>query len=1501
MKRFISILLVIAMLACLVPQALLAPASAATMTLGQLKAKFPHNKYWNHRAESSHYAAACTTCNNPDGWTNYPCQHHDQSAVPVGDYDCNNFNKYGNSWQCAGFARKLAYDVYGNSCLSWTQVTSKDTAVSVVKPGDVIHYTGNGADATYGHWIMVIGVSGSTITIGECNWGLKDSDRCRINWGRTANINNFSTLTLYRAPSRLDTSESCTTHTWTSVSTVAATCTAQGYTNYKCSVCGATKTDSYTAALGHSLSWTVTKSATCTSTGEKKATCTRSGCSHTETASVSALGHDMKTELIPATCQQAAATRHYCARSGCSYSYTEYDESGYSAWSTEYPSGVSESLIRSRTEYRYSDHETSTGSSSSKSGWTMTGSSWVKSSSGTIDYVPNWSITTNTFSGVGIDTSSSLYKTYDKSIKSASETATAKTTVSSSHIGYIYYHWCRGTYTSGPINRLSYENSTGAFTAFHGFYSAGTTPASKYDPNGVDGLDGYYYSNADVCRDSYWYYAIPVYRQTWTSYTKQYSFERWTDWSDWSTEKVSASDSRKVETRTVYSYLTATGDHVWDQGTVVTPSTCVKEGESKYTCTLCGATKLEPLAKSDHTYTEQVDAGNCVEPSSVIHTCTVCGYSYKSYAEDAYTDWAEEYPTGVKDELIRSRTEYRYSDYETSTGSSSSKSGWTQTGSKWIKNSTGEMDYVPSWYMSFSDYTGVGIDTSNSVYQKYNKTAVSASESSSKKVEVNSNAIVGYVYYHWCRGNTYSAPQNKYVYAGKTTNDNGTFNTCHAFYGAGELAGKYDPNNRHGDDAYYYPNASCCLDSYWFFAVPVYHQTWTTYDKEYSFERWTDWSDWSADEVTPTDTRKVETRTVYSYVKALGEHVWGDWQTSEEATCTEAGTKTRTCSVCGETENETIPANGHHWDAEEHYCTVCSAENPDYIALAVKVESAVLETENTVTVPITISGNSGFAGFTFCIECDEALTLTGASRGALLNTSDSGSFVKNISGKTVTWHDIEDLTADGILFTLTFKLNENASVGSYHVGIRLKDGLASNFVDKDSQNVALRFVDGTITLREHTHSYTAAVTTPADCTTDGVMTYTCSCGDSYSESIPALGHEYKYNVVAPTCTAEGYTQVTCERCDYSDMTDIKEALGHSNYQYTDNGDGTHKVTCGVCSGVITASEAHAYVDGTCPCGAKEGPTVIEGMTINHTLDLSADISVMFVVRKTLVADYDLDSMYFECSYDKYSGNTVSETITRKIYATDRGTYWYFTFSGLSALEMGNDITAVLHLTKDGQEYIVNDTYSVATYAYSQLNKSNASDTTKATCANLLRYGSAAQIFKNTRTDALVDANMTDAHRAYLTDLSTVEIANNYRVLDDLTDASVTWVGKTFQMNTRVELKFVFSLAKFTGDQSNLSLHVSYEDYKGVAQTVVVPNSAMTVYNAKNSSYAFNVDSLKSADMRDILSVAVYEGETQVSPTMQYSVESYGYGKTGQTLTVCQALLAYSDAAKAQFG
>lgn len=51
----------------------------------------------------------------------------------------------------------------------------------------------------------------------------------------------------------------------------------------------------------------------------------------------------------------------------------------------------------------------------------------------------------------------------------------------------------------------------------------------------------------------------------------------------------------------------------------------------------------------------------------------------------------------------------------------------------------------------------------------------------------------------------------------------------------------------------------------------------------------------------------------------------------------------------------------------------------------------------------------------------------------------------------------------------------------------------------------------------HTHSYSSSVTKEATCTTEGVRTYTCSCGHTYTEPIPATGH----NFVDGTCTICG--------------------------------------------------------------------------------------------------------------------------------------------------------------------------------------------------------------------------------------------------------------------------------------------------------------------------------------------------------------------------------------------
>ena len=61
------------------------------------------------------------------------------------------------------------------------------------------------------------------------------------------------------------------------------------------------------------------------------------------------------------------------------------------------------------------------------------------------------------------------------------------------------------------------------------------------------------------------------------------------------------------------------------------------------------------------------------------------------------------------------------------------------------------------------------------------------------------------------------------------------------------------------------------------------------------------------------------------------DHEWGEWTVTREATCTKAGSKTRTCSLCNVVETQTIPAPGHDYQAEVTTPT-CTA--PGYTSYA---------------------------------------------------------------------------------------------------------------------------------------------------------------------------------------------------------------------------------------------------------------------------------------------------------------------------------------------------------------------------------------------------------------------------------------------------------------------------------------------------------------------------------------------------------------------------------------
>ena len=106
-----------------------------------------------------------------------------------------------------------------------------------------------------------------------------------------------------------DTFVSATDHTWVKTQTNPPTCTAQGTAFYKCSACGATRTEKI-AALGHDLSrCDLVPDATCTQPGRAVGTCARCGVKIDEV--IPAKGHDYSYKSASSTEPTCTESGHY--------------------------------------------------------------------------------------------------------------------------------------------------------------------------------------------------------------------------------------------------------------------------------------------------------------------------------------------------------------------------------------------------------------------------------------------------------------------------------------------------------------------------------------------------------------------------------------------------------------------------------------------------------------------------------------------------------------------------------------------------------------------------------------------------------------------------------------------------------------------------------------------------------------------------------------------------------------------------------------------------------------------------------------------------------------------------------------------------------------------------------------------------------------------------------------------------------------------------------------
>ena len=120
-----------------------------------------------------------------------------------------------------------------------------------------------------------------------------------------------------------DTFVSATDHTWVKTQTNPPTCTEQGTAFYKCSACGATRTEKI-AALGHDLSrCDLVPDATCTQPGRAVGTCARCGVKINEV--IPAKGHDYSYKSASSTeptCTESGRYKGTCPVCGKDYNDT---------------------------------------------------------------------------------------------------------------------------------------------------------------------------------------------------------------------------------------------------------------------------------------------------------------------------------------------------------------------------------------------------------------------------------------------------------------------------------------------------------------------------------------------------------------------------------------------------------------------------------------------------------------------------------------------------------------------------------------------------------------------------------------------------------------------------------------------------------------------------------------------------------------------------------------------------------------------------------------------------------------------------------------------------------------------------------------------------------------------------------------------------------------------------------------------------------------------------
>ena len=268
-------------------------------------------------------------------------------------------------------------------------------------------------------------------------------------------------------------------------------------------------------------------------------------------------------------------------------------------------------------------------------------------------------------------------------------------------------------------------------------------------------------------------------------------------------------------------------------------------------------------------------------------------------------------------------------------------------------------------------------------------------------------------------------------------------------------------------------------------------------------------------------------KKTYTEVVPKTAHTYGEWKVVKEATETEEGLKSHSCTVCGAEETASIPKKGSTGgtetpevptgDAKVHNFTTSGANSSFFV-----ISGNLASNKGTVT----------YNGLTLtqCLKMESSTSIkfTAPSAGKLtLVFGESGKNVK-INGK------------------------KNASDSNCIVTVDVAAG-SVEITKGDTMNLFyMIYTPSGTSETTHTHKYESKITKQATCTETGVLTYTCTsttgtCDKkTYTETIPATGHKFstEWTVdVEATETTPGSKSHHCTVCDAKTDVTVIPATG----------------------------------------------------------------------------------------------------------------------------------------------------------------------------------------------------------------------------------------------------------------------------------------------------------------------------------------------------------------------